>query len=148
MSAADLAPRQRWLALAQGLQQDLKDYAALRQLLAQQYQAALRHDAAAMQQLAQAISSLADRLHGMREQRVGHAQALLPGQGAVSMLAVIALLQPPLRAQFEQLWQRLLELVQACKQDNLRNGQLIAEQAEIMQTAVFGKAQDLIYAPL
>ena len=64
------------------------------------------------------------------------------------MLAVIALLQPPLRAQFEQLWQRLLELVQACKQDNLRNGQLIAEQAEIMQTAVFGKAQDLIYAPL
>lgn len=148
MNARELTVRQHWAGLAQGLQQDLKDYATLQQRLAAQYHAALRHDAGAMRQLAGEIGALADRLDQARRQRVMHVRALLPAHVPVSMPAALALLPPALQRQFTQLWQRLLALVQACKSDNLRNGQLIAEQAELMQTALLGKAHEAIYAPL
>ena len=68
-------PRQRWVAIAQGMQQDVADYAALQDLLKQQFHAALRHDAARMHSLADAITAQTDKLEASRAARVQHVQA-------------------------------------------------------------------------
>lgn len=143
-----LSVHQRWSAVAQGLKHDLADYAALRDLLGEQHRAALRHDAPAMQQLAERITQLAERIEHTRRERVAHVRALLPPHASVSMSVAIALLPPALRRQFDQLWQRLVVLVQACKDDNQRNGSLIVEQAELMQSVLRGARQEPIYAPV
>ena len=147
-----MSARQRWGAIAQGIQQDLQAYQALRQLLKQQFHAALRHDAVLMAQLGEAIETQAAQLEQARQLRVQHAKALLPPQAALSMTALFAQLQQPLQGQLQGLWQQLEALVVDCKQLNMRNCQLIMEQAEIMREVIASRAGTAvatdIYAPL
>lgn len=149
MSTPAWTPRQRWVAIAQGMQQDVSGYGALHGLLKQQFHAALRHDAAQMEALATAITTQAQQLENNRSTRVQHVQALLPPGSKVSMQAVFALLQPPLQTQLQALWAQLEAQVVACKNQNLRNCQLIMEQAEIMRSVIMGAAAaPAIYAPI
>ena len=141
-------PRQRWAHIAAGLQQDLKAYAALHTLMDAQFHAALRHDAAAMQEVAQRITAQAQALEQSTQQRVLHAQALLPVGAPVTMTALFAQLQAPLQQQFLRLWHQLETLVQHCKTRNVRNCQLIMEQAQIMRQVLGATNQDeAIYGP-
>lgn len=140
--------RQHWAGIAQGMQQDLQAYAHLRSLLHTQFHAALRHDAPAMEQVAQQISAQVQQLEHTRQERGSHARALLPADAVLSMAAVFALVQDPLRQQLEGLWAQLEAQVQACQMLNQRNCQLIMEQAEVMRTVIAGSAQPEIYAPL
>lgn len=139
--------QQRWAAIAQGMQQDLAAYGRLRELLEQQFHAALRHDAPAMAQVAQNITAQADALADSRQQRVSHARALLPAGAALSMSALFGLLKAPLQQQLQALWAQLETQVQSCKALNLRNCELIMEQADLMRTVIAGGAQAEIYAP-
>ena len=147
-SDAPLSPRQHWAAIAQGLQQDQMACEALADLLQQQFHAALRHDAAAMQTLADAISAQVQAMEGSRLQRVAHAKALLPPTATVSMAALFSQLGAPLQQQFQALWDKLEASVQACKAANVRNCTLIMEQAEVMRSVIAGPEQGVIYAPL
>lgn len=143
-----LSARQRWAHIAVGLQQDLAAYAALQALMDEQFHAALRHDAAAMQDVAQRITAQAQALEQSTQQRVLHAQALLPVGAPVTMTALFAQLQAPLQQQFLRLWRELEALVQRCKTRNVRNCQLILEQAQIMRQVLGASNQDeAIYGP-
>ena len=144
-----MTPRQHWAAIAQGLQADLQGYADLQALQQAQFHAALRHDGAGMERIAQQILAQAEQLEAARQQRVQHVQALLPAGAAVSMSALFAQLASPLREQMQALWDRLEAQVQHCQQLNVRNCQLILEQAELMRTVIMGPAAAVpeIYAP-
>ena len=150
MSAQALALRQHWAGIAQGIQQDTQSYAQLQDLLQQQFHAALRHDAQTMTTLGSSIEALAQTLELRREARVAHAQAILPQSPRVSMAQIFATLQPPLRTQLQKLWDALESRVLHCQQMNVRNCQLIMEQAEVMRHVLsHGIAQpdSDIYAP-
>lgn len=147
-SAAAVPERQRWAAIARGMQQDLVAYTALRALLHTQFHAALRHDATAMEQVALQITAQVQQLDGARHQRSQHVQALLPAGAPLSMAALFARLQPPLQQQLQTLWEQLQAQVQECKAHNVRNCGLIMEQAEVMRTVIAGQSQPEIYAPL
>ncbi|MDI9856428.1 flagellar export chaperone FlgN [Comamonas sp. 17RB] len=143
-----LSTRQRWAAIAQGMQQDMTAYAHLCELLHTQFHAALRHDAEAMQEAAVQITAQVQWLEGTRKERGQHVRALLPAGAPLSMEAAFALLQAPLQQQLLGLWGQLEAQVQVCKAMNQRNCQLIMEQAEVMRAVIVGNAQPEIYAPL
>lgn len=140
--------RQHWVAIAQGMQADIQGYEQLRLLLKAQFHAALRHDATAMEQVALQIAAQAQLLGQSTEGRVLHVRALLGSGQHVSMSAVFMQLKAPLQQQMQALWAQLEALVQECKAMNLRNCQLIMEQAELMRQVVGGSAQqEMIYGP-
>ncbi|MGE8397898.1 MAG: flagellar export chaperone FlgN [Comamonas sp.] len=140
--------RQRWVHIAQGMQQDMAGYREMQSLMQAQFHAALRHDSVAMQDVAERIAAQAQLLEQSRQQRVTHVQALLPAGTRVSMTAAFALLQDPLRRQLAALWQQLEVAVQQCKALNVRNCQLIMEQAQIMRHVLGDTAVDEgIYGP-
>lgn len=140
--------RQHWVSLAQGMQQDIQGYQSLRDLLHEQFHAALRHDAAAMEQVALCISAQAEQLAQSTQVRRTHVSTLLPGASQLSMRAAFALLKPPLQQQMQALWERLETLVQECKAMNVRNCGLIMEQAELMHQVIAGGAPaQEIYGP-
>lgn len=143
-----LTLRQRWAHIALGMQQDVASYQALQDLLRVQFHAALRHDAQAMEAVAQQITEQASQLDAARKARVEHVHALLPHGARPSMTQAIAQLQGGLQQQLLALWQQLEAQVQACKTQNVRNCQLIMEQAQTMRQVIgIEAAQDGIYAP-
>ena len=64
-AGSGLTERQRWADIARGMQQDLAAYAGLRDLLQTQFHAALRHDAAAMEEVARQIAAQVQQLDGI-----------------------------------------------------------------------------------
>ena len=143
-----LTARQHWAHIALGMQQDVASYQALQDLLHAQFHAALRHDVQAMQTVAEQITEQASQLDAARKARVEHVRALLPQGVRPSMTEAIAQLQGGLQRQLLALWQQLEAQVQACKAQNVRNCQLIMEQAQIMRQVMgVEAAQEGIYAP-
>ena len=143
-----ISVRQRWAQIALGMQQDTAAYQVLQQLLHTQFHAALRHDAAGMEDVAQQITQQAQQLEQARQARVAHAQALLPQGAPVSMTALFSQLPAPLQQQMTALWRKLEAQVQACKAMNLRNCELIMAQAQTMRQVIAGGAQqEDIYGP-
>lgn len=141
--------RQRWAHIALGMQQDMAAYRALETMMGEQFHAALRHDAAAMQAVAQRITAQAQILEQSRQQRVAHAQALLPAGTPVTMTALFKQLQGPLQQQLHHLWRQLESLVQHCKALNVRNCQLIMEQAHTMRQVLGANPREEgIYGPV
>ena len=89
-------------ALLAGIAEDVRAYPLLQNLLEQQFQAALRHQATQLGQVAEAISTLVDALQQRRELRVALAQRLL-GPTA-NMAQAFALLKNPAREKIESDW--------------------------------------------
>jgi flagellar biosynthesis protein FlgN len=133
-----VTPRQRLAEIVRQIQADGLGYDRLGQLLEQQFQAALRHDAVALEQLAHEISTLVGELERRRAARVEHTTALLPRGQAPSMQGLIQRLDGPLRLQVMALWSKLEEQVRECKASNLRNCRLIMEQAALMKRVLAG----------
>lgn len=140
-SARPADVRQLWAQIAQGMQQDLQGYESLRGLLRQQFHAALRHDAQAMQDVASQIAACAQTLQASSRVRVALAQQLLPAGVSVSMRTLFAQLKGPLQQQLLRLWERLEQLVQQCQADNVRNCGLIMEQAQLMRQVLTGQSE-------
>jgi flagella synthesis protein FlgN len=130
-------------SLLAGIAEDLVSYQELHSLLQQQFQAALRHKAAELGPVAEAISALVDAMEARRAQRVALVQRLLGPQG--TMLQAFALLKNAARERMEADWKTLEQAVIACKALSKRNGDLIVEQYSIMQRVLHGEEQ--IYAP-
>jgi flagella synthesis protein FlgN len=130
-------------ALLAGIADDLRDYPALQDLLEQQFHAALRHQAAQLGQVAEAISALVDTLQARRAQRVALAQRLL-GPTA-NMAQAFALLKNAAREKIEADWKTLETMVVECKRLSKRNSDLLLEQHSIMQRVLHG--EDQLYAP-
>ncbi|WP_363503297.1 flagellar export chaperone FlgN [Burkholderia sp. LMU1-1-1.1] len=130
-------------ALLAGIGDDLRDYPALQDLLEQQFHAALRHQAAQLGQVAEAISALVDTLQARRAQRVALAQRLL-GPTA-NMAQAFALLKNAAREKIESDWKTLETMVVECKRLSKRNSDLLLEQHSIMQRVLHG--EDQLYAP-
>lgn len=147
-AANGLTLRQHWVSIATGMQKDLERYGELQELLRQQFHAALRHDAPAMERIAHQITAQTVLLQAARTARVQHVQALLPAGQVASMDAVLSQLKPPLQTQLRALWSRLEAQVQTCKSMNLRNGACIMEQAQLMRQVLGGgMPEEDIYAP-
>lgn len=130
-------------ALLAGIAEDLRAYPALQDLLDQQFNAALRHQAAQLGQAAEAISTLVDTLQERRAQRVALAQRLL-GPTA-NMAQAFALLKNAAREKIESDWKTLETMVVECKRLSKRNSDLLLEQHTIMQRVLHG--EDQLYAP-
>jgi len=130
-------------ALLAGIADDLRGYAALQDLLEQQFQAALRHRSAQLGQVAEAISTLVDTLQARRAERVALAQRLL-GPTA-NMAQAFALLKNAAREKIESDWKTLETMVVECKRLSKRNSDLLLEQHSIMQRVLHG--EDQLYAP-
>ncbi len=129
--------------LLAGMAEDLQAYQTLQDLLQQQFQAALRHKAAELAPVAQAISDLVDLMQARRVLRVALVQRLVGPQG--TMLQAFALLKNAAREKMEADWNTLEQAVIACKALSKRNGDLLVEQYSIMQRVLHGEEQ--IYAP-
>lgn len=144
MSNVSTLPRQDAMRqLLAGIAEDLQAYAALHELLQQQFQAALRHKASELGPVAEAISSLVDTMQARRALRVALVQRLVGPQG--TMLQAFALLKNAAREKMETDWSTLEQAVLSCKALSKRNGDLLVEQYSIMQRVLHGEEQ--IYAP-
>ncbi|MYM70471.1 flagellar protein FlgN [Pseudoduganella sp. FT55W] len=129
--------------LLAGIAEDLQAYPQLQALLEQQFQAALRHKAAELGPVAEAISTLVDTMQERRALRVALVQRLVGPQG--TMLQAFALLKNAARERMEADWNTLEQAVITCKAVSKRNADLLVEQYSIMQRVLHGEEQ--IYAP-
>lgn len=134
--------------LMRGIGEDVRDYRVLRNLLQEQFDAALRHQSLRLGQLAERITELTEVLEQRRAQRVELVTAL-SGKGA-GVITTFALLKgvphEALRREALQVaWSELEALVRECKQFNERNCRLIMDQYSIMQRVLHGEEQ--IYVP-
>jgi len=129
--------------LLAGMAQDLLAYASLRDLLRQQFEAAIKHRTAELGVVAESISTLVDVMQTRRQQRVALVQRLA-GPDA-TMMQAFALLKNAARERMEADWKTLEQSVMECKRLSKRNSDLMVEQYSIMQRVLHGEEQ--IYAP-
>lgn len=129
--------------LAEGVHADVRDGAAILDLLERQFDCAVRHRSLELTQLAEELTPLLDAMEARRQQRLSLVRALLGPEA--SMDAFFATLEAGLRPGLEAAWQELETIVTACKQATARNGALLAEQHSVMQRVLHGEEQ--IYAP-
>lgn len=132
-------------SLVSGVHADHADYQALRALLGEQFQAALRHDTATLTTLGERITALVAVLDGRRRERM-HGVALLGLKPPSTMTQVIAMFAPAMRAPLLQLWQALEALVVDCKALNARNCRLLMDQHAMMQRVLAGEADTYVPA--
>lgn len=143
MTLAALSRPDAMRALVAGIAADLQAYPLLQQQLEQQFDAALRHKAAALNAAAEGISTLVEAMEQRRAQRVALVQRLVGETG--NMAQAFALLKNPAREKMEADWASLEAAVLEAKRLSKRNGDLLAEQYTIMQRVLHGEEQ--IYAP-
>lgn len=143
--ASQAVPAPALAQLLRDAQADLGDYERLAQLLEQQFNAALRHDAAQLQTLAEDIGPLLDALDQRRLARVALVTQLLGPLSATSMASLFERLPAARRAPVQALWDRLEQAVLACKASNARNARLMTEQHALLQRVLHG-AQEPLYA--
>ncbi len=125
--------------LLDGIQADLQACGAVRDLLERQFQAALRHRAAELGELAEALMPELDAMEQRRQQRVQLVRAL---HGAsATMDTLLTGLPAAQRAGAAADWERLEQLVRDCKQATARNGSLMADQYTVMQRVLHGEEQ-------
>lgn len=129
--------------LAAGVSADLDACRAMLVLLERQFEAALRHRSAELQDLAEQLTPALEGMEQRRVQRVALVRALL-GPHA-DMAALIASLAAAQQAALAADWCALELLVVECKSLNGRNSALVTEQFSIMQRVLHGEEQ--LYAP-
>ena len=132
--------------LIRGIGQDMRDYRALHVLLDEQFYAALRHRATALQDLAQRIGVFVDDIEKRRRERVQLVEKLV-GRGATMSASFALVTDVRSRALLQNDWQTLETLVVDCKRLNARNGQLMTTQHSIMQRVLRGD-EEATYAPV
>ncbi len=138
-----LTRQQAVAVLVDGVDQDLHAANAIHALLERQFQAALRHQGAALGALAEELTPALDAMDARRKQRVSLVRALHGQDG--TMAGFIATQPEPGRAQLAASWGELERLVVACKLATTRNGNLLAEQFSLMGRVLHGG--DGTYAP-
>lgn len=124
------------LALAQMLRDlhaDRSGYARLRELLEAQFQAALRHRAEPLIELAEDIVALVGEIEARRQQRGSLLVRLLGPDSKPSIEALLQRLPAATGQTFTVAWQGLEQQVRECKRLNLRNCQLVTDQHGLMQ---------------
>jgi len=129
--------------IVRGVEMDGDAYGRLRALLEAQFAAALRHDAAALGELATQVTSLVAEIDARRVEREAICTTLA-GQGA-RIPAILPLLPELSRQAFATAWSALEAQVVECKRLNVRNGRLLTEQHALMQRLLRGDADT--YAP-
>lgn len=137
-------PRPAMERLLRDVQADLLDYAELMELLEQQFDGALRHDASALEDLAGRIVAVVDQLDARRQFRLG-LLTRLSGGAAPSVPALVAQWPADRRSAVQALWDRLAQAVQDCKARNLRNARLLTEQHALLARVLHGP-EDTLYA--
>jgi len=130
--------------LLDGIKADLQSYQQMLDLIAQQFEAAIRHQSEKLGAIAKEIGALVDVLEARRAQRVDLATRLVGPQP--SMEQVFTLLKPEARARLEADWAQLEGMVQTAREMGRRNADLLAEQYTIMQRVLHG--DDQTYEPV
>ena len=130
--------------LLDGVKADLQSYQQMLDLIAQQFEAAIRHQSERLGDIAKEIGALVDVLEARRAQRVELATRLVGPQP--SMEQVFTLLKPEARARLEADWTQLEGMVQTAREMGRRNADLLAEQYTIMQRVLHG--DDQTYEPV
>lgn len=143
MSVSGMSRQDAMRELLAGMAEDLLAYQSLRDLLQQQFEAAIKHRTTELGAVAESISTLVDVLQLRRQQRVALVQRLA-GPNA-TMLQAFSLLKNAGRERMEADWKTLEQSVIECKRLSKRNSDLMVEQYSIMQRVLHGEEQ--IYAP-
>lgn len=140
----DLSRQDAMRLLLDGIKADLQSYQQMLDLIAQQFEAAIRHQSERLGEIAKEIAALVDVLEARRAQRVELAIRLVGP--TPSMEQVFALLKPEARARLEADWAELEGMVQTAREMGRRNADLLAEQYTIMQRVLHG--DDQTYEPV
>lgn len=119
--------------LTDGLRADLAAYDELRELLNQQFNAALKHDADQMSELSARILTQVAALDVQRARRRELLVSLLGSAVEPSVRMLLQRLPASTAQPIAVLWRALEQALTACKTLNLRNCQLITEQQALMQ---------------
>lgn len=130
--------------LVDGIAADLQSYQQMLDLIAQQFEAAIRHQSERLGEIAKEIGALVDVLEARRAQRVELATRLVGP--TPTMEQVFTLLKPEPRARLEANWSQLEGMVQTAREMGRRNADLLAEQYTIMQRVLHG--DDQTYEPV
>ncbi|MBU0602991.1 MAG: flagellar protein FlgN [Gammaproteobacteria bacterium] len=131
------------LRLVRDMHSDAAAYRDLRTLLDAQFDAAVRHDAVAVRDIAGHIAESVERLDARRVLRVRLVTQLFGADARMDSMFDAMATDNGVRCR--ALWQELEEHVVECKRLNARNCALMSDQYEIMTRLLHG--EDQTYAP-
>jgi flagella synthesis protein FlgN len=140
-----MKPREAFQRIVAGMRADLQDYQKLRELLEEQFGAAVQHRTEEIADIGAKITALAEVLDARRVERQQLVALLVPRGARASMSAVAERLQGASRSAFDTCWQSLESAVRDCKALNMRNCRLLMDQYDIMQRVLSTEANT--YAP-
>jgi flagella synthesis protein FlgN len=144
-TGARTLPRAAVERLLGDVRADLHDHAELQALLDQQFEAALRHDAAALEPVATRILALVEQLDARRQLRDALVSRLSGHDGPPSVHTLLGQWPAAQRPQLQALWAHLEQAVQDSKNRNLRNARLMTEQQAMLIRVMHG-SEDGLYA--
>lgn len=119
--------------LLRDLHADGQGYQRLRDLLEQQFQGALKHQADELLRVGGDIEALCGQMEQRRAKRMTLMSALLRGDPRPTMKRLIESLPGAAAQTLAGLWSEVEQQLQVCKELNLRNCRLIMEQQALMQ---------------
>jgi len=138
--------RQVIARLLRDIEADLADATALGELLQSQFEAALRHDSAALSALGEQIVARVDAMDARRDVRIKLVDHLQGRPHARSVEALADTLPQPAQQALKQAWSALATRVRECQRLNQRNGALIAEQHALMNRVLHGEEHTYVAA--
>ncbi|HEY0955424.1 MAG TPA: flagellar protein FlgN [Roseateles sp.] len=119
--------------LLRDLHADSFGYKLLRDLLEQQFQGALKHQAEVLLRVGGEIETLCGQMEQRRAKRMELVSGLLKDHPRPSMKRLIEALPGAAAQTLAGLWAEVEQLLHVCKELNQRNCRLIMDQQELMQ---------------
>lgn len=124
---------------------DQADFRTMKDLLEQQFDAALHHDTARVAHVCEAISTLTDQITQRGHERLVLAKRISGAESTAAYEMVIEVLPPGARGTVQHWYDDIRVLLTECKRLNSRNCELLMSQFEIMQRVLNDEVHT--YAP-
>ncbi|KRW61183.1 flagellar protein FlgN [Pseudomonas sp. TTU2014-080ASC] len=133
--------------IAQDLQDDCTDYQCLHDLMQALHQQLVDRNSQQIDLLINQINPLIAQSRQRAERRSKVLSAFGLGAGAQAMHALLERYPQPQREQLHQVWDSLGELTVQCKNQNERNGKLLAMQSELLEKLLDEPGNAHLYKP-
>jgi len=125
--------------LVGGVQQDILDYHLLRELLLAQHDQLRQRDAQGLTSSLESQRQLVAKLQTRARERSDWLRLLGFSGNDGGMRQLLGRLPGPLQERLAPHWQQLQALVQACQQQNERNGRTLLCQHEVIRRMLYGE---------
>ncbi|PKH25400.1 hypothetical protein CIG19_06105 [Enterobacterales bacterium CwR94] len=131
--------------LLRDLKQDTQHYDSLRVLLLAQRDAMIECNGEKTEEIGRELLDIYQQLHSSAQRRSATLSAFKLATDATGIQSLLPRLPPPVREQADSWWRSLELRASECQQLNERNGMLLNNQVEMLDSLINNRPEDYLY---